>query len=405
MSMQQRFVFLSPTGGSLHTTMQWRRSGGNGPHLPISIQANTNSQARIILDNLQPFVAQNANASSAQFASAILHSNELSTTEAALIQDEGLGQGTRIWWHARNKLSYSREAFQSVDNSRAAFRRAFGFGSFREALYSAISFDANPAGLLYNYNPTFQPADAATIRASVYPHGILSTTLHTPAPTAPAPASPAPSTAAPSNAAPPAASTASTAAPPSTVAAAGATVATNNPGPTPSAALNMPSSPSAAVSASNTPQSSPAPTLILNRLAAASASQRASASPAPCPYTPDRGFDTGSLHTPVPTASGGVVIYLPSVNISYGESPTKQKPKGKGKGRDHAEETSGSDWVRHYLFCQEWDGVSIEGIENMLSVAEDCQDFFESVQQEFGDVITEGLALFLFDLYHGSITN
>ncbi|KAJ3756333.1 hypothetical protein F5880DRAFT_1511937, partial [Lentinula raphanica] len=135
MSIQQRFVFLSPTGGSLHTTMQWRRSGGNGPHLPISIQANSNSQARIILDNLQPFVAQNANASSAQFASAILISNELTTTEAALIQDEGLSQGTRIWWHARYAThagiyQSTREAFQSVDNSRAAFRRAFGFGSF-----------------------------------------------------------------------------------------------------------------------------------------------------------------------------------------------------------------------------------------------------------------------------------
>ncbi|KAJ3720930.1 hypothetical protein C8R42DRAFT_721674 [Lentinula raphanica] len=429
-SMQKRYVVLHITGGGIFTSMQWRRSGGNAPPLPICIQLNSNSQARIVYNTLQPFVLQYGNIPPSQFIDAITNSHEVTTTELALLQDEGLSQGTRIWWHARYAThagiySSMRELVNAVDNSNPNFRHAFGFGAFSEALYSALTFDSNPPGLLYDYNPSNQTA-ANDIRRSLFPHGIMPVALPLPitipAPpytprastppqddstnvgiTATAPIAATSSTAATSSAA----ATASTAAIPSTSAAPNPTSTVNNP----------------PVGATATPNVVPA------MFRASSASPR--------PRTPEHTYgnlaqvyEYLSPRSPPPASTGGgLVIYSPSVNISYGDTPSKpSKTKAKskvaskskeegstGKGKAKALSSDDSDggestftgiggllWVRHYFECQNWEVSAIHRVERMLSTAEDCAEFVANIMEVHSDVMEEGVARFIYDLYQGT---
>ncbi|KAJ3818028.1 hypothetical protein F5880DRAFT_1617737 [Lentinula raphanica] len=407
-AIQQRFVYLNANGGSFHTSMQWRRSGSNAHHLPICIQANSNTQARIILENLQPLVTQHGNAPLTQFVAAITASTDLlNAIEAELYREEGLTQGTRIWWHARYAThagiyESTRECLDSVDHSNANFQRAFGFRRFREALYSALTFDLNPPGLLFDYNPHHNAIAAASVRASIYPHGIMSTIQPPALAVAPAPTTPVAPVAAPAPATPVAAPAPATpvATPVAAPAPATPVAPVAAPAPITPVAAPVPMTPVA-------PVVSAAPPSASNISAVNTATQRRSGL-SPRPHTPDRGITGQGL---VPMASGGVVIYSPRVNISYGDTPTKSK----GKGHAHAttsfpadgfgDEFGGIDWVRHFLFCQKFDNAVIQGIEHLLEVVEDCEEFIESVHEGYGNILSDGTALFLYDLYHGVMSN
>ncbi|KAJ3832269.1 hypothetical protein F5878DRAFT_666727 [Lentinula raphanica] len=389
--------------------------------------------AQIVYNMLQPYVLQHGNSPPSQFISGFLASNELRLTELALRQDENLVQGTRIWWHARYAThagiySSMRELVNTVDNSNPNFRHAFGFASFSQALYSALTFDSNPPGLLYDYNPANRDT-ADDIRRTLYPHGIMSVTLPLPMPTQPAPPysprAPTPPTA-DDSAAVATADAPAVVMPAVSSTSAGGSGTTAAEGSTVRATTTAGGSGSTAAEGSTARATSPA-TPIAQATTPVTPTRGSTTSPRP--QTPEfayaslsQVYEMRGSRSPAPASGGGgVVIYSPSVNISYGDSPSKppskskskSKSKGssnnKGKGKAHSSDGSDGDestftgiggllWVRHYFLCQGWDPESIDGVVHMLMTAVDADDFVQTID----DLLDEGVARFVYELYMGS---
>ncbi|KAF9060991.1 hypothetical protein BDP27DRAFT_1429457 [Rhodocollybia butyracea] len=325
----------------LYTTMQWCKNGFRTPPLPIMIQTNSEAQANLIFNALQPWITNNHQLSPERLVNSLLGSSAF----RRMTENVGSTPDGFFWvvvYGNRSGLYFDTEQALASVNAGGNWRRAFAFNNIADAFRSLMLGNSTPTGLVYDYDPHINAVAAEQIIQAVRNRTDQDNR---------------PTVSEPSESIPSASSSGSASAPPYS-------------------------------STAGTPTTPTTP--------------RRNRAPSTTPITP-RGNRTSEATFTQERHRSPVVIYSPSVSFSFNQESPIRGGKGKGKSAGWTG-TPGLptgfpiviavQWGRRYLRAAHWDPVDIEHVEELITVHDDPSDSLRVGSLPWGALKIRELILF-----------